>query len=229
MQNKLTVLFAFAIFVLVVGWAITPAQAHIKFCGTEPLHKHCTGGDDGEPPMIVATVAQWDGGDINGDSARLCVASQVQQNGDSGFYDCEVGPSVTYALGIYKDQTLRNGDASPCDVFRDGITLTPDYAYGYSWSDNCGDDLCTFHIRNWFSNDYKDQVTNLTGGSFIRLRGTGVATGPFTNTNPFVDSLTLNVDEITVTFFAAGSNKRLAKCQYLFEEDEVTFQTDQAP
>ncbi len=28
MQKKLTVLFAFAIFVLVVGWAITPVQAH---------------------------------------------------------------------------------------------------------------------------------------------------------------------------------------------------------
>ena len=28
MQKKLTVLFAFAFFVLLVGWAVTPVQAH---------------------------------------------------------------------------------------------------------------------------------------------------------------------------------------------------------
>ncbi len=41
MQKKLTVLFMFAMFVLVVGWAITPAQAH---CSGDPNHnaKHKT-------------------------------------------------------------------------------------------------------------------------------------------------------------------------------------------
>jgi len=44
MQKKLTVLFAFAIFVLVVGWAITPVQAHCKPNG--PHVAHC----NGDPP-----------------------------------------------------------------------------------------------------------------------------------------------------------------------------------
>ena len=41
MEKKLTVLFMFAMFVLVVGWAITPAQAH---CSGDPNHnaKHKT-------------------------------------------------------------------------------------------------------------------------------------------------------------------------------------------
>ena len=42
MQKKLTVLFAFAIFVLLVGWAVTPVQAHTKFCNSKPEHKHCS-------------------------------------------------------------------------------------------------------------------------------------------------------------------------------------------
>ena len=44
MQKKLTVLFAFAIFVLVMGWAITPVQAD------PPPHNH-GGGGGGEPPI----------------------------------------------------------------------------------------------------------------------------------------------------------------------------------
>jgi len=48
MQKKLMVLFAFAIFVLVVGWAITPAQAHCRGDHVAK-HKNCGdgGGDDG--------------------------------------------------------------------------------------------------------------------------------------------------------------------------------------
>jgi len=60
MQKKLMVLFAFAIFVLVVGWAVTPAQAHVDLENPEnclhknPEHKHCNGGNgngDGEPTL----------------------------------------------------------------------------------------------------------------------------------------------------------------------------------
>ncbi|MEE8115244.1 MAG: hypothetical protein V3T23_12935, partial [Nitrososphaerales archaeon] len=49
MQKKLTVLFAFAIFVLVVGWAITPAQAHCVKVGVHSGdHPHCN--NDGAGP-----------------------------------------------------------------------------------------------------------------------------------------------------------------------------------
>jgi len=43
MQKKLTILFAFAIFVLVLGWAITPAQANPP----DPNGKHDHGGGGG--------------------------------------------------------------------------------------------------------------------------------------------------------------------------------------
>ena len=45
MQRKLIVLFAFAIFVLVVGWAVTPAQAHCKKFGGV-VDPDCRGSED---------------------------------------------------------------------------------------------------------------------------------------------------------------------------------------
>ena len=47
MQKKLTVLFAFAIFVLLVGWAVTPAQAHCKKNHANAGPPHC----NGDPPL----------------------------------------------------------------------------------------------------------------------------------------------------------------------------------
>ncbi len=63
MQKKLTVLFAFAIFVLVVGWAITPVQAH---CEPPHDHKKCPGGNgngdgDGGGPRIGIVTNQLGG------------------------------------------------------------------------------------------------------------------------------------------------------------------------
>ncbi len=52
MQKKLMVLFTFAIFVLVVGWAITPAQAHGTFencLHKKDSHNHCQ-PPNGDPP-----------------------------------------------------------------------------------------------------------------------------------------------------------------------------------
>ena len=56
MQKHLTVLFAFAIFVLLVGWAVTPAQAH---CSLNPTHneKHKTDPCiEGEGDMVIYHV-----------------------------------------------------------------------------------------------------------------------------------------------------------------------------
>jgi len=57
MQKKLTVLFAFAIFVLVLGWAIKPVSAHTKFC-PDPDHKHCNNdpvNESDEPIPVQVT------------------------------------------------------------------------------------------------------------------------------------------------------------------------------
>ena len=55
MQKKLTVLFAFAIFVLLVGWAVTPAQAeHCK--GKHKTDPGCDGGGGGGGGTIPVTV-----------------------------------------------------------------------------------------------------------------------------------------------------------------------------
>ena len=65
MQKKLTILFAFAIFVLVVGWAITPTKAHANHCDKKPEHKHCNGEpvDDGN---VVSAITFTVTGDLEG-------------------------------------------------------------------------------------------------------------------------------------------------------------------
>ncbi len=63
MKKKLTILFAFAIFVLVLGWAITPAQAHQCSRHNDKDHKHCnvdppppSGGDGVYEVTITGNV-----------------------------------------------------------------------------------------------------------------------------------------------------------------------------
>ncbi len=64
MQKKLTALFAFAIFVLLVGWANTPAQAHPCDRDPVPTHKHCKDNEPGPEPTgpRIAIVANNFGG-----------------------------------------------------------------------------------------------------------------------------------------------------------------------
>jgi len=68
MQKKLTVLFAFAIFVLVVGWTVTPVQAHVGPMGQclhkDEFHKHC---DDDPTPTDPEPI-------IEDCSVDLCIA-----------------------------------------------------------------------------------------------------------------------------------------------------------
>ena len=72
MQKKLTILFAFAIFVLVVGWAITPAQANPP----DQIGKHNHGGggggsDTGFEPAFV---------DLAGDMLTMDLPVSVGQD-----------------------------------------------------------------------------------------------------------------------------------------------------
>ncbi len=91
MQKKLTVLFAFAIFVLIVGWAVTPVQAH---CSLNPTHDEghhkknpCIEGDEGDIVRYDVTVSDdlspkggslqiYEGTDGGGKSKPVNVAFQ---------------------------------------------------------------------------------------------------------------------------------------------------------
>ena len=71
MQKKLTVLFAFGIFVLVVGWAITPAQAHCKK-NHQGEHIHCAQEEPDfglrkKPVPLTATFDVVDGDNLQSD------------------------------------------------------------------------------------------------------------------------------------------------------------------
>ena len=186
---------------------------------------------DPEPAELVRTDVHW-GGDIVEPETRLCFAQHVKPNGDNGEYACELQQpamvnQVHYMLGEGV-ATARSVDPSLCFLF-ENIDLTPNRLYKYAWADNCGDDgFCSIQIFNWFQ-DNEVIVATEGDADFIRLVASVEADGmPLGLLNPFVfvDGLTLEVDEITVTFFANGSNKKLAVCQYESFLDVVTFQSD---
>jgi len=89
MQKKLTAFFAFAIFVLLVGWAITPAQAHCNgVMEHEDKHKNCPdsggGGGGGTVPLCVTLT----GGKVTPDGSEpYCHGEEVEADPSvSGFF-----------------------------------------------------------------------------------------------------------------------------------------------
>jgi len=129
-------------------------------------------------------------------------------------------------------QTARKGDANLCEVFNVNgfVTLTPDSSYQFYWFGPCSD-TCDIEIYNWFGGE---QVSLLTTdqADFIRVTAWAVAHEPFENSNPFVEPQELNIDKIQISFYANGSNKKLATCEYSQDEDNlgtVTFNTSVLP
>jgi len=120
MQKKLTVLFAFAIFVLLVGWAITPVQAHCV-PEHEAKHKNCGdgGGGGGGDPTIEPCLQ----------SVSMCIASvgrrhrppareyaeQFGVHGVDGGYITMTSSRFSDILG-----TLTEGDSAValCDAYQ---------------------------------------------------------------------------------------------------------------
>ena len=82
MQKKLTVLFAFAIFVLVLGWSITPAPAHCKK-SEPPHHDGKCGGVGGDPTigLCQAALCIADVGKSGSDTPARQFASQFDGGG----------------------------------------------------------------------------------------------------------------------------------------------------
>ncbi len=74
MLKKLTVLFAFAIFVLLIGWAIMPVQAHC-FGNHTGNHPHCVSDDDdsgrSDFDLAILTIVDDPGVAVSGDDVRV--------------------------------------------------------------------------------------------------------------------------------------------------------------
>jgi len=85
MQKKLTVLFTFAIFVLLVGWAVTPAQAHHK----DDHDKGGGGGGNGDPePTIEECVDENEPciADVGKTSGTETPTPASEYNLNNGYY-----------------------------------------------------------------------------------------------------------------------------------------------
>ena len=189
----------------------------------------CPGDPVGE---LVRTFVQWETGIVES-GPRDCFAQLVQTNFSNGEYACELkqpagaANQVVYDIGddFPRYTGRKNGDPTLCSVFVGPVFLTPNRLYDYGWgldgSGGCADDDgCTIQIDNWFQGV---EVIILTGerADFIRLRAWGDV-GPTLGPNPFDQDLPVVVDEIHITFFANGSNKKIAECTY-DHPDNVTF------
>jgi len=93
MQKKLTVLFAFAIFVLFVGWAITPTKAHANHCDKKPDHKHCTqdGNGGGKGTKVPANSAFRDMRNSIGELTDEIASDCPEVHGEFDLTGCHVG------------------------------------------------------------------------------------------------------------------------------------------
>jgi len=76
MLNKLRILWAFAIFVLVVGWAITPAQAHDCSRHDDKTHKHCLVVESEEAIPVQVTFRDAIGDSMQSDWADIVGCGQ---------------------------------------------------------------------------------------------------------------------------------------------------------
>jgi len=193
------------------------------------------GGGGGTDPDPVSLVVYWNG-NIFEPQDRTCEPNNFTPNGNTGNYHCglSVNNSVTFNFGYPGVQTARKGDANLCiDVFNGKeVILTPDSSYQFYWFGPCSD-TCDIEIYNWFGGE---QVSLITAdqADFVRVTAWAVAKEPFGNSNPFVEERTLNIDKIEFSFYANGSNKKLATCEYSQVEsnlstDDVTFNTSVLP
>ena len=197
-----------------------------------PTWPDCEGGSGGTDPDPVSLEVYWNG-KIYEDPSRTCKPNNFTPNGNTGNYHCDLDNPVDFYFDLPGEQTARKGDESLCEVFNGDVndpplTLTPDSSYQFYWFGPCSD-TCDIEIYNWFGGE---QVSSITNGQadFIRVTAWAVADGPFDNSNPFVTEQELNIDKIEFSFYANGSNKKLATCEYSQDEENldpytVTFNT----
>lgn len=221
----LTVLITLAF----LGFSVTAfAKGKPDKCPTWP---DCEGGDGGTEPDPVSLDVYWEG-KISEPFNRTCEPNNFTPNGNTGNYHCglSVDNPILFSLGHTGVQTARKGDALLCEVFELDVTLTPDSSYQFYWFGPCSD-TCDIEIYNWFGGEQVNSKTD-DQADFIRVTAWAVADEPFVNSNPFVESRTLNIDKLEFSFYANGSNKKLATCEYSQDEDNlgtVTFNTSVLP
>ncbi len=100
MQKKLAILFAFAIFVLVVGWAITPAQANPP--DQIGKHNHGGGGGGSDTGFAAAFV------DLVGDLLTMDLPVSVGQDSFK-----KIHFATDFVQDIYHFDQLGTTDVAP--------------------------------------------------------------------------------------------------------------------
>jgi len=108
MQKKLTVLFAFAIFVLIIGWAITPVQAHECENHRRTTHPHCNDvvEDDGS---VTARIDFRVMGDISGPQC-----ANIKIHNGTKILGTNSSPKITLDMSFFDVGSLFDGFGDEC-------------------------------------------------------------------------------------------------------------------
>ena len=214
----------FALCATIALAALAPSMGFAHHCkGPHANDFGCDSGSGGDPVPVNIVDAGWGGGpgasDLNG--PRECVPVN-QLSAEAGHYHCDPDGGVQFELsdGIL---TSRKGSQAWCDNFN--VQTTANTQYRIYWTGDCMAGTCTLSLLNASvgthdvnqANGWPDDV------GLLVIKANGEIEGPSTTVNPYIDTQVFDIEEFTVDFNQAGSNKKLASCLFLPAPGEVVF------
>ena len=180
-----------------------------------PCHPNC--GDPGEPPSTVSNMTQWGGLFLEDGSRPLCTTDGGSPTGTHGSYGCPVDDGrwgVEYDLQSGQPSKKKD-DPTYCGEGSFVGLKYPDYRYVYAWEGPCAGDTCDASVYNTF---YGAANHGISGVGLVHLVASGYITSseeyPFDNPNPFAHPREIVIEEIDITFYALGNDRKLATCNY---------------
>lgn len=168
------------------------------------------GGGGGDPVPVNIIDAGWAGGTGASEliGPRECVpASQLDP--DAGHYHCDNAGVVQFDLsgGVL---ISRKGSQVWCDNFY--VQTTANTQYRVYWTGDCMAGTCTLSLLNASVGTHDVNKANgwPADVGLLIIKANGEIEGPSTTVNPYIEPLVFDIEELTVDFNQAGTNKNLA-------------------
>lgn len=173
-----------------------------------PCHPHCD--DPVDPPSTVSNQAKW-AGLFEEEWRAPCTTSGGSPTGGHGAYGCPVADGLYPVKYNLSDGVPSKKKDIPdyCDAFV-GYKY-PDYRYVYAWEGPCVGATCDVFVYNTF---YGLENHSIDGVGLVHMVASGFIKGPFDNPNPFGAERVIMIEEIDITFYGQGNDRKLATCNF---------------
>lgn len=178
----------------------------------------CTGG--GETPEPNETFGNWVGINIyEPASQRSCINDYGNYDPDDprGVYPCTNGEPDMFFSNLsdyFVDQLLPSGKEAVCGALDSPVNLTPNKGYGYKFEGDCkSEGGCAVTVINGFYPFYLEYNGYEIGGMTLNAINPAFH-ADFEGDDPFVEDQTIDLSEVTITFYKYGNDKKLARCLY---------------